>query len=111
MSQEADKSAYQRVIDLVTDGCGCACHTGIGYRSSCEHCIAYYEKLTGRYRMVTCYAKNKNPDHPPVPIYAYVEWEGVEPPIPGELIGKIVRQEAQGWVDPLETIRALTEEG
>lgn len=108
MAQE-DKSPFEHAIDLATDDCGCACHTGIGYRSMCEHCIKYYEKITGRYRMVTCYAKNKNAEHPPVAIYAYVEWEGADPIIPGELVSKIVRQEAQGWVDPLETIRAISE--
>lgn len=32
------KTPFQRVVDDLTDGCGCACHTGTGYRSSCDHC-------------------------------------------------------------------------
>jgi hypothetical protein len=32
------ETPFQRVVDDLTDGCGCACHTGLGYRSSCEHC-------------------------------------------------------------------------
>jgi hypothetical protein len=29
---------FRDVVDALTNGCGCACHTGIGYRSSCYHC-------------------------------------------------------------------------
>lgn len=32
------ETPFQRVVDEMTGGCGCACHTGTGYRSSCEHC-------------------------------------------------------------------------
>jgi hypothetical protein len=32
-------SPFRRVIDDLTDGCGCCCHTGLGYRAGCEHCI------------------------------------------------------------------------
>lgn len=31
-------SPFRKVVDDLTDGCGCACHTGTGYRTSCEHC-------------------------------------------------------------------------
>lgn len=34
----AAKSPFQRVVDDLSGGCGCACHTGTGYRTSCEHC-------------------------------------------------------------------------
>lgn len=32
------RTPFQQVTDDVTGGCGCACHTGTGYRSSCDHC-------------------------------------------------------------------------
>jgi hypothetical protein len=31
-------SPFRQVVDDLTGGCGCGCHTGIGYNSSCEHC-------------------------------------------------------------------------
>jgi len=34
------KTPFQRVTDDLTGGCGCACHTGIGYRTACDHCAA-----------------------------------------------------------------------
>jgi len=34
-------SPFQKVTDDLTDGCGCACHTGTGYRSSCDHCTGH----------------------------------------------------------------------
>jgi hypothetical protein len=34
----AAKTPFQRVVDELSGGCGCACHTGTGYRTSCEHC-------------------------------------------------------------------------
>jgi hypothetical protein len=33
-------SAFREMTDAFTDGCGCACHTGAGYNSSCDHCTA-----------------------------------------------------------------------
>jgi hypothetical protein len=35
---DEDRTPFQRVTDDLTGGCGCACHTGIGHRTSCEHC-------------------------------------------------------------------------
>lgn len=32
------ETPFQRVVDDLSGGCGCACHTGTGYRTSCEHC-------------------------------------------------------------------------
>lgn len=32
------KTPFQKVTDDLTGGCGCVCHTGTGYRTSCEHC-------------------------------------------------------------------------
>jgi cephalosporin hydroxylase len=32
------KTPFQQVTDDLTDGCGCACHTGVGYNSACGHC-------------------------------------------------------------------------
>ncbi len=32
------KSPFREVVDEMTDGCGCACHTGLGYNTACEHC-------------------------------------------------------------------------
>lgn len=34
----AYRSPFRKVVDAVTRSCGCACHTGTGYRTSCEHC-------------------------------------------------------------------------
>lgn len=34
----ASDSPFRRVVDDLTDGCGCACHTGLGYNAACEHC-------------------------------------------------------------------------
>lgn len=31
-------SPFRDVVDDLTGGCGCACHTGTGYRTSCDHC-------------------------------------------------------------------------
>lgn len=39
MDDNTTKTPFQRVVDELTDGCGCACHTGTGYRSSCAHCL------------------------------------------------------------------------
>lgn len=33
-----DLSTFQKVTAEVTGGCQCACHTGIGSATSCEHC-------------------------------------------------------------------------
>ena len=33
-----DKTPFQRVVDDLTEGDGCACHTGTGYNSACRHC-------------------------------------------------------------------------
>lgn len=41
---ELPKSPFQKVVDDLTNGCGCACHTGTGYRSSCEHCFPASER-------------------------------------------------------------------
>ena len=32
------ESPFRRVVDDLTGGCGCACHTGIGYNTACSHC-------------------------------------------------------------------------
>jgi hypothetical protein len=37
-SHRAAKTPFERVVDDLSGGCGCACHTGTGYRTSCEHC-------------------------------------------------------------------------
>jgi RecJ-like exonuclease len=37
------KTPFQRVTDDLTGGCGCGCHTGIGYRTACDHCAAVPE--------------------------------------------------------------------
>lgn len=29
---------FRRVVDDLTEGCGCACHTGTGYNAACRHC-------------------------------------------------------------------------
>lgn len=29
---------FRAVVDDLTGGCGCACHTGIGYNTACAHC-------------------------------------------------------------------------
>ncbi len=34
----SDKTPFQRVVDDLTGGCGCGCHTGIGYNAACRHC-------------------------------------------------------------------------
>lgn len=44
MTSKQSKSPFQRVVDELTDGCGCACHTGTGYRTSCEHCTVHWDK-------------------------------------------------------------------
>jgi hypothetical protein len=33
-------SPFRKVVDDLTGGCGCACHTGIGYNAACGHCQA-----------------------------------------------------------------------
>lgn len=33
-----EKTPFEQVTDDLTGGCGCACHTGTGYRSACVHC-------------------------------------------------------------------------
>lgn len=38
MASRPTKTPFQKVTDDLTGGCGCACHTGTGYRTSCEHC-------------------------------------------------------------------------
>lgn len=35
------KTPFQRVTDALTGGCGCACHTGTGYHTSCDHCATW----------------------------------------------------------------------
>ncbi len=37
-NEAGEKTPFQKVVDDLTDGCGCACHTGTGYRTLCEHC-------------------------------------------------------------------------
>ena len=103
----SDKSAFQKVVDDATDGCGCMCHTGLGYRSGCSHCAPYQAWIGKRYRAVTCYAKNpKNKlGLPPIPVFAYIETEGEEPVIPGALVDKIIRKEFKDWVNPLEAAK------
>jgi hypothetical protein len=32
------QTPFRQVVDDLTGGCGCACHTGLGYDSSCVHC-------------------------------------------------------------------------
>lgn len=34
------ETPFRKVVDDLTGGCGCACHTGTGYRSSCVHCYS-----------------------------------------------------------------------
>jgi len=36
---EAGESPFQRVVDDLSGGCGCACHGGIGYNAACGHCV------------------------------------------------------------------------
>ncbi len=38
----SDKTPFQRVVDDLTDGCGCGCHTGIGYNAACRHCVPQF---------------------------------------------------------------------
>ena len=38
VAADAGKTPFQKVVDAMSGGCGCACHTGVGYRTSCEHC-------------------------------------------------------------------------
>lgn len=40
-------SPFQKVIAELTGGCQCACHTGIGSSTSCEHCMQVTPKGWG----------------------------------------------------------------
>jgi hypothetical protein len=31
-------STFRDVVDDLTGGCGCVCHTGTGYNTTCAHC-------------------------------------------------------------------------
>jgi hypothetical protein len=35
---EETSSPFQRVLRDLLNGCECACHTGIGANTACEHC-------------------------------------------------------------------------
>lgn len=37
---EPSRSPFRDVTDDLTGDCGCACHTGVGYNTSCAHCLA-----------------------------------------------------------------------
>lgn len=90
--------AFRKVVDEVTDGCGCACHTGIGYKTACSHCLPYAGRLRLHYRLVTCRIKGQEPLH------AWIEWEGEEPPIPGDLVARIYYREFDRWLTPLARV-------
>jgi len=34
----SEQSPFRQVVDDMTGGCGCACHTGLGYNAACSHC-------------------------------------------------------------------------
>ncbi len=41
-TNEREKTPFQRVVDDLTGGCGCGCHTGIGYNTACRHCVPQF---------------------------------------------------------------------
>jgi len=55
------KTDYQKITDELTDGCGCACHTGMGYKTGCSHCQMTTPKPSWeiKKRKVVCPACNK----------------------------------------------------